>query len=132
MITVDHIEWTWTIVNAAGLFFLGMVVRELRHDAHAASKKVLDALGLSNGRRGIWIVILLRHEALFLLLQGLLTLSGIAAIRRPNPTDPAALEATVTAGLVAIVAAIGMDIVTLLDLRDRGRIRDYPKRKVDA
>ena len=119
--TTDQIEWMWTITNGAGVLFLFFVLRELWHDREAA---LLPSD--TNGRRGIWVYILIHHELLFLVLQGLFLWAGLAAIARPNAVET---EASQLGGLIAILFALVMDILTLLDLRDRNRIRGYPERR---
>ncbi len=111
----DAIKWTWTIVNAGGVVFLAFVLRELWQDRAATRLP-----STTNGRRGIFVYILMRHSGVFLAIQGLFTWAGIVAIQRPNVAET---DATVLTGLIAIVFAIGMDVLTLLDLRDRARIR---------
>lgn len=113
----DAIEWVWTIVNGVGVVFLLLVLRELWDDRLAAMEP-----SDTNGRRGIWVFIIIRHELLFLILQALFLWAGIAAIQRPNALET---DATQFGGLVSILFALVMDVLTLLDLRDRNRIRNY-------
>lgn len=116
---INAIEWTWTLVNAAGVLFLALVLRELWRDRQAAMIP-----SDTNGRRGIWVYILIRHDAFFLVVQGLFLWAGVAAILRPNLAQTDAAEVT---GLLAIIIALAMDVMALLDLRDRNRIRYYPR-----
>lgn len=119
----DAIEWVWTLINLAGVTFLCFVIREL-----LADRAVAHQPSNGNGRRGLWVRILIRHEALFLALQVLGVWAGVAAISRPNPVET---NEAVIGGVMFIGGALVMDLLTILDLRDRRSIRNYRARVND-
>lgn len=123
MTVIAFIEWSWTVINLIGVVALIWLAQDAFGDVLATRPAVLLALGLQNARRGLYASMYLRVRLLFLFIQGLSALAGIAAIIEPDPAVVAPTRYLV--GFAFIVFALVMDGVSVLDLRDRIKIRQY-------
>lgn len=124
MTVLDFSEGTWTIIALLCAILFGYLLKDGLLDLEAARLP-----SATNGRRGIFAAMYVRHLLLFTLLSALNSIIGLASIFAPAPNNPNNLR------LVYATAAIAFELmmlgVAVLDVVARRQIRTYKARVSD-
>lgn len=116
MKTIGWIEVLWTAFALVGLGVAFVALRSVMAD-----RRLLRKVAVNSDREQL-VRLRLRFQAIFVLFYVTAVLIGGLAMTLPEPPTGRSLAGWVTVGLLLAKPAL-LTVATLLDLRDRNRLR---------